>query len=266
MSEVGDLLAGRYRLRRHLGSGAMGSVWLADDERLQRQVAVKELHDPGTGGNQAAADEARQRAMREGRIAARLHHPNAVAVHDVAEHAGAPLLVMEYFPATGLSDTLAAHGPLSPSTAAHLGSQVADALAAAHAAGIVHRDIKPANVLLAPDGTAKLVDFGIAHARGDLTVTQTGLVAGTPAYLAPEVARGQDPSPASDVFSLGSLLYAAVQGMPPFGDTAGNQIALLQRVAAGTMPVPDRAGPLTPVLSAMLAAEPGQRPDVRQVR
>ncbi|WP_157596855.1 serine/threonine-protein kinase, partial [Saccharomonospora saliphila] len=254
MSEVGALLAGRYRLRRHLGSGAMGVVWLADDERLQRPVAVKQLLQQGAAGTAA---QARERVMREGRIAARLHHPNAVAVHDVAEHDGFPLLVMEYFPATSLAETLATATALPVASAARIGTQVSAALAAAHGVGIVHRDVKPANVLLGADGTAKIVDFGIAHAGGDVTLTQTGLVAGTPAFLAPEVARGADPSPASDVFSLGALLYTTVQGSPPFGDGDGNPLALLHRVAAATIPPPDRAGALTPVLSAVLATDPG---------
>ncbi|WP_024875709.1 serine/threonine-protein kinase [Saccharomonospora piscinae] len=265
----GTVLAGRYRLRREVGSGAMGTVWQAVDERLGRQVAVKRLLLP-PGSDATGAAQARERARREGRIAARLHHPHAVTVHDVVEHDGLPVLVMEYFPSRSLADLLATEGPLAPPAAATLGAQVASALAAAHDAGIVHRDVKPANVLIGADGTAKLVDFGIAHAGGDVTVTQTGVVAGTPAYLAPEVARGGPPTPASDVFSLGSLLFALVEGTPPFGSehptAEENALGVLHRVAAGTVPQARRAGPLAPVLSRVLVADPAGRPGASTVR
>ncbi|WP_037294866.1 serine/threonine-protein kinase [Saccharomonospora azurea] len=265
MTEVGELLAGRYRVQRRVGSGAMGTVWQAVDERLGRQVAVKELLlQPGLDA--AAAAQARERAHREGRIAARLHHPHAVTVHDVVEHGGLPVLVMEYFPARSLADVLAMDGPLTPRAAADIGAQVAAALAAAHDAGIVHRDIKPANVLLGGDGTAKLADFGIAHAGGDVTVTQTGVVAGTPAYLAPEVARGRPASPASDVFSLGSLLFASVEGVPPFGDSEENTFGVLYRVAGGEPARAHRAGPLTPVLDRLLVDDPTGRPSAAAAR
>lgn len=259
MSEVGDLLAGRYRLERRLGSGAMGVVWRATDERLHRAVAVKQLLlQPGL--DPARAEEARQRALREARIAARLHHPHAVAVHDVAADNGLPVLVMEYVPSRSLADILTENGPLDPAKAARIGAQAASALSAAHAAGIVHRDVKPANILITDDGVAKITDFGIAHAVGDVAITQTGLLAGTPAYLAPETARGHRPTAASDVFSLGAALYAAVEGTPPFGDDPANPIALLHAVAAGDVPSSRRAGPLTEVLTGLLRPDPGERP------
>lgn len=264
MSDVGDLVAGRYRLQRHVGSGAMGVVWQAVDERLGRTVAVKQLL-PRPGLDAAAAEQARQRALREGRIAARLHHPHAVTVHDVTEHDGQPVIVMEYFPGRSLADVLDTNGPLTPQAAAALGGQVASALAAAHEAGIVHRDVKPANVLIGADGTAKLADFGIAHAGGDATASATGTVAGTPAYLAPEVARGQAPTPSSDVFSLGSLLFAAVEGSPPFGDEE-NSLAVLYRVAEGVPASSRQAGPLRPVLASILVTDPRARPAVERVR
>jgi hypothetical protein len=260
ITDGGLLLAGRYRVQRRLGSGAMGVVWLALDERLDRLVAVKQLW-PGP----ADSGDSAQRVMREGRIAARLRHPHVVTVHDVAEDDGQPLLVMEYVPARSLATVVAEQGSLTPPVAARVGAQVAAALAAAHAAGVVHRDVKPANVLVGDDGTAKIADFGISHATGDVSITRAGVVAGTPAYLAPEVARGHSPSPDSDVYSLGATLYAAVEGRPPFGEDTDNAIAVLHRVAEGRIPPPARAGALMPVLLAMLAPEPARRPTASQV-
>ncbi|MDV6012210.1 serine/threonine-protein kinase [Haloechinothrix sp. LS1_15] len=258
MLDSGDLLAGRYRLRQQLGSGAMGVVWLATDEVLQRQVAVKQLvQQPMT--DSARAEEARERAMREGRVAARLDHANAIGVYDVILDDGLPVLIMEYLPSRSLADILAEQGQLAPESAAEIGRQAAAALAAAHAAGIVHRDVKPANLLVADDGTVKITDFGISHATGDVVVTQTGLLAGTPAYLAPEVARGKQPTASSDVFSLGATLYAAVEGTPPFGVDADNPLALLYKVGEGAIPPPQQAGILAPVLAGMLRADPDQR-------
>jgi eukaryotic-like serine/threonine-protein kinase len=223
------LISGRYRLGDPIGTGAMGVVWRADDVRLRRTVAVKQLLlNPGLTRVQAM--EAKLRAMREGRIAARLHHPNAVTVFDVAEEDGQPWLVMEFVDAPSLAALMRDSGPLEPRRVARIGAQVADALAAAHDAGIVHRDVKPANVLVTGNGTAKITDFGISRAVGDVTVTSTGFLAGTPAYLAPEIARGEDSSPSSDVFALGSTLYAAVEGAPPFGE-GENPLATLHAVA-----------------------------------
>ncbi len=247
--EPGELVAARYRLVSRVGRGSMGVVWRARDERLDRVVAVKELlADDST-------EDAAARALREGRIASRLRHPNAIAVHDVVTHEGTPCLVMEYLPA----ERLAAHGALPAAEVARVGAQVAGALAAAHAAGIVHRDVKPENVLIAEDGTAKITDFGISRAAGLGTVTATGILAGTPAYLAPEVAGGADADVRSDVFSLGATLYAAVEGVPPFG-LDDNPIALLHRVAAGAMRPPELAGPLTETLLWLLRRDPAERP------
>jgi hypothetical protein len=254
------VVAGRYRLGQRLGSGAMGIVWQAHDERLHRTVAIKQLLlQPGL--TDAQAEEARRRCMREGRIAARLAHPNAITVYDVAEHEGDPWLVMEYLPSKSLATVLSERGTLSPQEAARIGTQVASALVAAHGAGIVHRDIKPANVLLADDGTVKITDFGISRATGDVTVTATGMLAGTPAYLAPEVAKGQDPTPAADVFSLGSTLYTAVEGHSPFG-LSENTLALLYAVAAGNITPPRHAGPLTALLMQLLRVDPAERPSL----
>jgi eukaryotic-like serine/threonine-protein kinase len=264
VSDDGRLVAGRYRLGRRIGSGAMGIVWQAHDERLHRTVAVKQLLlQPGLA--EADTDEAKRRAMREGRIAARLQHPHAIAVYDVAEDDGQPWLVMEYLPSKSLSTALSERGTLPPRDVASIGSQVASALAAAHNAGIVHRDIKPGNILLGNDGTVKITDFGISRATGDVTVTATGMLAGTPAYLAPEVAKGYDPGPPSDVFSLGSTLYAAIEGAPPFGVNE-NTIALLHQVASGKVVPPKQAGPLTALLMRLLRAEPEDRPTMAEAR
>jgi eukaryotic-like serine/threonine-protein kinase len=243
-----------------IGIGGMGVVWQAMDERLQRLVAVKQLLlQPQLSPR--ATDEARARALREARIAARLQHPNAIVIYDVAEHEGEPCLVMEYLPSRSLAVVLGEQGCLPVPEVASIGRQIALALAAAHAAQIVHRDVKPGNILITDDGTAKITDFGVSRAVGDVTVTQTGMVAGTPAYLAPEVARGQVPTSASDVFSLGATLYAAVEGQGPFG-TSDNPLALLHAVAGGQVTPPQQAGPLAGVLMRLLAAEPAARPDM----
>jgi serine/threonine protein kinase len=236
----------------------MGVVWLGHDERLDRQVAVKKLLlRPGLSQARTAAAVAR--CMREGRIAARLHHPNAITVFDVVDEDDVPNLVMEYLPSRSMATAIAEDGPFAPDVVAAIGAQVAAALAAAHDVGIVHRDITPGNILLGADGAVKLTDFGISRAADDGTVTRTGPFAGTPAFLAPEVALGADPTPASDVFSLGATLYAAVEGVPPFGK-APNVLALLHAVAGGEINPPQRSGPLTDVLLALLTADPHARP------
>ncbi|WP_447009270.1 protein kinase domain-containing protein [Saccharothrix hoggarensis] len=253
MTKVGN----RYTTLEQLGSGAMGVVWRAHDEVLQREVAVKQLLLPGLGA--AEVDEACRRAMREARIAARLQHPNAIGVFDVVIEDGKPCLVMEYLPSRSLSAVLAEDGPLPPAEAARIGGRIAAALAAAHQAGVVHRDIKPGNVLIGHHGVVKITDFGISRAVGDVTVTRTGMLAGTLAYLAPELARGADPSPAADVFSLGATLYAVVEGTPPFGPSE-NDLGMLHRIASGRIVPPTRSGPLTPLLVRLLADDPSARP------
>ncbi|WP_434438414.1 serine/threonine-protein kinase [Lentzea sp. E54] len=260
----GRLIADRYRFLDRIGSGAMGIVWRAHDERLGREVAIKQLL-LAPGLDEAEQDEAIQRAMREGRIAAKLHHPNAIAVYDVVEEDGVPCLVMEYLPSYSLADALAEGGPMDPIEVASIGAQCAAALAAAHAAGIVHRDVKPGNVLIAENGVVKITDFGISRASDDITVTKTGLIAGTPAYLAPEIARGQDPTPASDVYSLGSTLFAAMEGEPPYG-VSENTLGVLHAVAAGRINPPTVDHPLADTLLYLLNFEPDDRPTMPQAR
>jgi eukaryotic-like serine/threonine-protein kinase len=263
MTEPKALIADRYRLRHVVGSGGMGVVWEAWDERLERRVALKQLHRQ-SGASTAEAELANRRAMREARLTARLNHPHAVPVFDVVEQEGQLWLIMQFIPSITLADVLKAGGPLQPREAAQVGAEVASALAAAHAVGIVHRDVKPGNILIADDGTALISDFGIAHALGDATLTTRGLVHGTPAYMAPEVARGGEADFASDVFSLGATLYGAVEGAPPFG-TDENSIALLHRVASGQFASPQRSGVLAPVILEMLSSDPDARPSMMTV-
>jgi tRNA A-37 threonylcarbamoyl transferase component Bud32 len=263
VSDEGRLVAGRYRIDGRIGTGAMGAVWQAHDEVLGRTVAIKQLllqphldeHD---------AEDARQRTMREGRIAARLHHPNAISVFDVVtDDNGQPCLIMEYLNSTSLAAVLQDRRTLPPIEVARIGAQVAAALREAHAVGIVHRDIKPGNILLGANGTVKITDFGISRAKDDVTVTKTGMIAGTPAYLAPEVAIGGDPGPESDVFSLGSTLYAACEGQPPFG-LSENTLSLLHAVAAGQINPPRQSGPLASVLAVLLHPEVEHRPTAEE--
>ncbi|WP_433781044.1 protein kinase domain-containing protein [Actinomycetospora sp. CA-101289] len=257
-SVVGTVLGGRYRIGECIGSGAMGVVWTAWDRRLRRTVAIKQLAARGT---RDAAEErvARARAMREGRIAARVVHPRAIAVFDVVVDDAGPWLVMEYLPSRSLAALIAEHGPLEPAEAAWVGAQVADALGAVHEAGIVHGDIKPGNVLITDDGVAKITDFGVSRATWDTTSTGGGTVAGTPGYFAPEVARGGEPTPASDVFSLGATLYAAVENELVCG-RHDNTLAVLHAMAEGRLRPATRAGVLGRPLAAMLRLEPDHRP------
>jgi serine/threonine protein kinase len=254
--------AGRYALLERLGSGAMGVVWRARDELLHREVAIKQLLLPDLEPKQV--EEACRRAMREGRIAARLQHPNAIGVFDVVVEDGRPCLVIEYLPSRSLSAVLAERGTLPPEETARIGAEVVAALAAAHEAGIVHRDVKPGNVLIGHNGKVKITDFGISRAAGDVAVTKTGMLAGTLAYLAPELARGADPDPAADMFSFGATLYAMMEGQPPFGRSA-NEFGLLYRISTGQLVPPTRSGPLTPLLTRLLAIEPAERPTAAQV-
>ncbi|WP_240687175.1 serine/threonine-protein kinase [Amycolatopsis suaedae] len=243
----------------------MGIVWRAVDERLERTVAVKQIL-PQPGLSEAERENSRQRAMREARNAAKFQHPNAIVVFDIAEHEGEPCLVMEYLPSRSLAAVLAEQITLPLPQVARIGEQVASALVAAHRAGIVHRDIKPGNILLDNEtGTTKIVDFGISRAAGDLTLTATGLIGGTPAYLAPELARGADPAPSSDVFALGATLYQALEGQAPYGNST-NQLALLYKAANGKIEPPRKSGAATDLLMSLLRVEPDERPTMLETR
>ena len=252
-------IGSRYRLEERIGAGAMGAVWRAVDELLGRTVAVKELLAVTPGTRAAQIEESRQRILREGRIGARLQHTNVISMFDVVIHEDRPWLVMEYLPAESLAARLASEGRLPAAEVAEIGRQMADGLAAAHLAGVVHRDVKPGNVLIAANGLVKLTDFGVSRAVDEVQLTRTGLIAGTPAYLAPEVAQGREPTAASDVFALGATLYAAVEGRPPFG-LDDNAYALLHKVATSEPEPPRQAGPLDRGPHAATECRPGEPP------
>ncbi|WP_371852366.1 serine/threonine-protein kinase [Nocardia arizonensis] len=258
------MIAEHYRLVERIGSGGTGVVWRAVDERLQRSVAVKQIHiQPSLP--EAERDVVRQRAIREARNAARFQHPNAIVVFDITEHDGDPCLVMEYMKSKSLAAVLSAQGTLPLTQVSRIGEQVASALIAAHNAGIVHRDVKPGNVLLDDAGTVKITDFGISRATGDVTLTETGLICGTAAYLAPEVARGADPTPAADVFALGATLFHALEGEPPYG-ASPNPLAVLYAAANGQVSEPRNAGQATDFLLQLLSPDPEDRPTMRAAR
>ncbi|HEY0643484.1 MAG TPA: serine/threonine-protein kinase [Nocardioides sp.] len=253
------MIAGRYRLEREIGRGGSGTVHLALDEVLGRQVALKRIGLlTGTG------DLERERAEREARLAAALNHPNVVAVFDLVDEDDARWLVMEYVDGETLSERVRAAGPLPAADAARLLAQTADALVEAHEAGIVHRDVKPSNILIA-DGTAKLNDFGIARSEDDVSLTQTGLVTGSPAYLAPEVASGASATSASDVWSLGATLYHAVTGKPPY-DVGDNLIGALYKIVHEDPPRLPQEHPMAGLLSVMMTHDPEQRWPMPKVR
>nr|WP_262062827.1 serine/threonine-protein kinase [Streptomyces sp. STR69] len=265
---VGRLLAGRYRVVARLGRGGMGVVWRAVDEVLGREVAVKELRTFTDDYAPELAD-LRLRMQREARAAARVRHPGVVAVHDIAEVDGRPLIVMELIDGPSLDDVLGERGPVDPREAAGIGAKVMEALAAAHAVGVLHRDVKPGNILLERSGRVVLTDFGIATmddpGDGSAThLTRSGELIGSLDYLAPERAQGADPGPASDVWALGATLYAAVEGASPFRRTS--TYSTLTAIVDEPLPEPHRAGPLTPVLRQLLDKRPESRPDADQAR
>ncbi|MEU6470939.1 serine/threonine-protein kinase [Streptomyces massasporeus] len=265
---AGRLLAGRYRVTAALGRGGMGIVWKAVDEVLGREVAVKELRTyTDAAGPELAALQLRM--QREARAAARVRHPGVIAVHDIAQVDGRPLIVMELVDGPSLDDVLRERGTLDPGEAAGIGAKVMDALAAAHRVGVLHRDVKPGNILLDRSGRVVLTDFGIATmddpGDGSAThLTRSGELVGSLDYLAPERAQGADPGPASDIWALGATLYAAVEGSSPFRRTS--TFSTLTAIVSEPLPEPRRAGPLGPVLQRLMDKRPESRPEADQAR
>ncbi|WP_128433197.1 serine/threonine-protein kinase [Streptomyces cyaneus] len=260
---TGRLIAGRYRLLAKLGHGGMGTVWRAKDETVDREVAVKEPRIPDHLPERERAN-AFERMRREARAAARLDHPAVVNVHDVAVVDGQPWIVMELVQGRSLGAALQ-EGTLGARDAARIGLEVLGALEAAHAAGILHRDVKPDNVLLGRHDRVVLTDFGIAQIEGETNLTDTGGFVGSPEYIAPERVLGQRPGPASDLWSLGVVLYAAAEGVSPF--RRSNTAATLQSVLNATPAPPASAqGPLAEVINGLLQKDPARRPNAAQTR
>ncbi|MEU0741014.1 serine/threonine-protein kinase [Streptomyces sp. NPDC006134] len=252
------LLAGRYRLGDVLGRGGMGTVWRAEDETLGRTVAVKELRFPSN----IDEEEKRRlitRTLREAKAIARIRNNSAVTVFDVVQEDDRPWIVMELVEGKSLAEVIREDGLLDPKRAAEVGLAVLDVLRSAHREGILHRDVKPSNVLIAEDGRVVLTDFGIAQVEGDPSITSTGMLVGAPSYISPERARGHKPGPAADLWSLGGLLYAAVEGVPPYDK--GSAIATLTAVMTEQLEEPKNAGPLRDVIYGLLTKDPAQRLD-----
>jgi serine/threonine protein kinase len=263
-SEQVRRIGGRYTLSGLLGAGAMGTVWSGFDEVLQRRVAVKELKVP-PGVPQHEAAEARERIMREARALGGLSHPNIITVFDVVDVEGEPMVVMELVPSRNLATMISEHGTLTMSQVAVVGFATAGGLRAAHRSGITHRDVKPGNVLIADDGRVKLTDFGIARNVADAPMTSAGLVLGSPAYIAPEVAMGKAVTPAADLWGLGATLFAAVEGRPPY-DVGGDPVATITEVVDGDVPRPRGSGPVVDVIAALMRKEPEARMSLEEVR
>jgi len=252
------LLAGRYRLGDVLGRGGMGTVWRAKDETLGRTVAVKELRFPSS----IDEDEKRRlitRTLREAKAIARIRNNGAVTVFDVVDEDNRPWIVMELVEGKSLAEVIREDGLLTPKRAAEVGLAILDVLRSAHREGILHRDVKPSNVLISDDGRVVLTDFGIAQVEGDPSITSTGMLVGAPSYISPERARGHKPGPAADLWSLGGLLYASVEGVPPYDK--GSAIATLTAVMTEPVEQPKNAGPLESVIYGLLAKDPEQRLD-----
>ena len=248
---LGRLVAGRFRLQSLLGRGGMGRVFLAEDELLRRPVAIKQ---PVTNEKVAAVGA---RMLDEARAAARVNHDGAVSILDVVHDGGTPWIVMEPLSGRTLAETIAADGPLAVNRVTHLGRRLLDALQAIHRAGVVHRDIKPSNIQLCDDGRVVLTDFGIAGLIGDEPNGPADGFVGSPPYVAPEVLHGGRPGPASDLFSLGATLFAAVEGTGPFDRSEVS--ATITAIIQGTPAPFVRAGPLCPIIAGLLATDPDQR-------
>ncbi|WP_166381078.1 serine/threonine-protein kinase [Catellatospora methionotrophica] len=250
------VLADRYRLLESLGQGGMGMVWLARDETLHRDVAVKEVVPPA-GLTEDERAEMNARSLREARAIARLSHPNVVRIFDVVTVDGRPWIVMEYLTGKSMAALMTEQGRLAPARVAEIGLGVLGALRAAHDAGMLHRDVKPGNVMLGDDGRVVLTDFGLATLPGDPAVTRTGLILGSPSYISPERVEGGEVGPAADLWSLGATLYAAVEGQSPYARP--NAMATLAALATEEPAPPRLAGPLKPLLAGLLRKDPRQR-------
>ncbi|MGH2754915.1 MAG: protein kinase domain-containing protein [Actinomycetota bacterium] len=264
-SETSARLVGdRYVLETPLGKGGMGVVWRAHDNLLQRKVAIKEIKVPTTMPPDER-DGMERRVLREARTAAGLNHPGVVAVYDVLQDEAGAFIIMELVDAPTLSDLVERDGPLTPQRAAEIGLDILDALELAHSRGIVHRDVKPGNVMVPAAGPAKLADFGIASVTGDPKLTATGMILGSPSFMAPEQARDAGTSPATDLWALGGILYYAIEGRPPFDK--GQPIPTLTAVLGEEPDIDrERAGPLGPAISAALTKEPAARPAAGELR
>ncbi|MFE2144976.1 serine/threonine-protein kinase, partial [Streptomyces sp. NPDC059456] len=265
---VGKVLGGRYRVTAVIGRGGMGVVARAVDELLAREVAVKVLRTY-TDASESELAGLRTRMEREAQAAARIRHGGVVTVHDVTQEQGRPVIVMELVDGPSLDDVVTQRGGLDPYEAAAIGAKLMDALDAAHRAGVLHRDVKPANVLLEHDGRVVLTDFGIATMEASedeamAKLTRSGQLVGSLDYLPPERAQGKEPGPASDIWSLGMTLYAAVEGVSPFRRTSA--WSTMAAIVSEPLPEPRRAGPLAPVLRALMAKEPASRPTAQQAR
>jgi serine/threonine protein kinase len=258
-----QVVADRYELLETVGRGGFGVVWRACDTLLQRHVAVKEIHIPGFLNEEDRAG-LREKVLKEARAAARLDHPGAVTVFDVIDDDDQPVIVMELVEAPNLSELVHERGPLAPAEAARIGLEVLDVLDAAHRHGIVHRDVKPGNVMVAESGRVRLGDFGVAAILDDPTVTTSGAITGSPAYMAPEQATNKGAVPASDLWSLGATLYFAVEGRPPFDK--GAPLPTLTSIVKDPPRPASRAGALQVVLDGLLVKDPLARLSGAQLR
>ncbi|TDC81736.1 serine/threonine protein kinase [Micromonospora sp. KC606] len=259
----GTTIGGRYSLRSAVGNGGMGTVWRATDTLLRRDVAVKEVVLP-PGLAPSDRDAMYERTLREARAAAAIQHPAVVQVYDVVTEGGRPWIVMELLDARSLADMVIEDGPVAPRAVAKIGIALLGALEVAHANGVLHRDVKPANVLICTDGRCVLTDFGVARMPTDVQLTTPGMVLGSPHFISPERAMGQDFGPPSDLFSLGVTLYTAVEGRPPFDK--GDPIETMHAVVEDPPATPQRSGPLTRVLMGLLEKDPARRLDVHTAR
>ncbi|MEV4343576.1 protein kinase [Actinoplanes sp. NPDC049596] len=252
------IVAHRYRLVRKIGQGKMGRVWVATDELLDREVALKEVLLPANLSD-AERQAMRERAMREARAIAQLAHPNVVRFFDVVLDDDLPWIVMEYVQAPSLHELIRRDGPLPPEQVAHIGTALLGALKAVHEVGIVHRDVKPSNVLIAASGRVVLTDFGLVSLAGDSELTGSDVVVGSPSFMAPEQALDGVIGPASDLWSLGATLYLAVEGRPPY--LGNSPVSTLAALAIEPPRTPRRAGGLLPTLQALLEKDPTARID-----